>query len=133
MSVLTESPEWQALIKHQAAIKDVQMRTLFSDEFRRFDNFHLELGDLLVDFSKNRMTAETLKLLQSLARAAKLEEWRDKMFAGEKINGSEQRAVLHTALRNRSTRPVLVDGKDVMPEVNNVLGKMRMLDRKSVV
>ncbi len=130
MSALTESLEWKALTQHHAAVKDVQMRTLFSDEFRRFDNFHLELGDLLLDYSKNRITAETMKLLYALARATKVEEWRDKMFAGEKINNTEGRPVLHVALRNRSNKPILVDGKDVMPEVNSVLGKMRMFSER---
>ncbi len=125
MSALTESTAWQALARHHASIRDVHMRTLFADDPKRFERFSLRLGDLLVDYSKNRVTDETMKLLLSLARQAKLEEWRDKMFAGEKINGTEHRAVLHVALRNRDNHPIVVDGADVMPEVNATLAKVR--------
>jgi glucose-6-phosphate isomerase len=82
-------------------------------------------GDILLDYSKNRITSEVLKLLLALARARKLEEARDAMFAGQKINFTEDRAVLHTALRNRSNKPILVDGKDVTPDVNAVLEHMK--------
>src|SRR5262249_14723632 len=85
----------------------------------------LEAGEVFVDYSKNRVTPETMRLLVALAEQQGVAEWRDRMFSGQKINGTEGRAVLHTALRNRSNRPVLVDGKDVMPEVNAVLAKMR--------
>jgi glucose-6-phosphate isomerase len=83
------------------------------------------VDDVFVDYSKHRITEETMKLLFDLARQAKVFEWRDRMFSGEKINRTEDRAVLHVALRNRSNRPIVVDGKDVMPEVNAVLAKMR--------
>ena len=125
MSALTESPAWQALAAHHAPSKDVHMRTLFAEDPKRFERFSLAADDVLVDYSKHRVTDETMKLLFALARQANVEEWRDEMFAGEKINGTEDRAVLHVALRNRSNRPILVDGKDVMPEVNAVLAKMR--------
>jgi glucose-6-phosphate isomerase len=125
MSVLTASPAWQALQNHYAQIKDVQMRDLFAQDAGRFDRFSLKLGDLLLDYSKHRINAETMRLLCSLARQAGLERMIDAMFTGEKINSTEERAVLHVALRNRSNRPILVDGKDVMPEVNRVLKKMR--------
>src|SRR5215813_1381585 len=125
MSALVESPTWQALRKPQEKMRDVHMRTLFAEDPARFQRFSLSVGDLLLDYSKNRATDETMKLLFALARQQKVEEWRDKMFAGEKINGTENRAVLHIALRNRSNRPILVDGKDVMPEVNAVLAHMR--------
>jgi glucose-6-phosphate isomerase len=125
MSALTQSPAWQALKTHHATTKDVHMRSLFADDPKRFERFSIEQGDLFVDYSKHRVTDETMKLLFSLARQAKVEEWRDKMFSGAKINRTEDRAVLHVALRNRSNRPIVVDGKDVMPEVNAVLGKMR--------
>ena len=101
------------------------MRELFADDPKRFERFSLEVDDVLVDYSKNRVTDETMRLLFDLARQARVFEWRDRMFAGEKINGTEDRAVLHVALRNRSNRPIVVDGKDVMPEVNAVLAKMR--------
>jgi glucose-6-phosphate isomerase len=125
MSLLTDSPAWQALSHHQASMRDVLMRNLFAEDPKRFEQHSIQLGDLLVDYSKNRVTAETMKLLFALARQAKVEEWRDRMFAGDKINGTEHRAVLHVALRNRSNRPIVVDGADVMPEVNAVLAKMK--------
>ena len=101
------------------------MRDLFAQDPKRFERFSLRVGDLLVDYSKNRVTDETMKLLFALAEQAQVAGWRDKMFAGEKINVTEGRSVLHVALRNRTNRPILVDGKDVMPEVNEVLAKMR--------
>jgi glucose-6-phosphate isomerase len=101
------------------------MRELFAKDPDRFRRMSLEACGVFVDFSKHRATDETLALLFALARQADVEAWRDRMFAGEKINGTEGRAVLHVALRNRSNRPILVDGKDVMPEVNAVLAKMR--------
>jgi glucose-6-phosphate isomerase len=125
MSVLTESPAWRALAAHRDAMLAVHVRDLFAADAGRFERFSLELGDVLVDYSKNRVTEETMKLLFELARQARVFDWRDRMFAGDKINRTEDRAVLHVALRNRSNRPILVDGKDVMPEVNAVLAKMR--------
>ncbi len=125
MSALTESAAWQALLRHQTSMRDVHMRNLFAEDPKRFERFSIQLGDILLDYSKNRVTDETLKLLFALARQASVESWRDRMFSGDKINGSEHRAVLHVALRNRSNRPILVDGKDVMPEVNAVLVRMR--------
>ncbi|HEY3354001.1 MAG TPA: glucose-6-phosphate isomerase [Polyangia bacterium] len=125
MSNLTTSPAWQALATHHAAVRDVHMRTLFAEDPGRFAALSLEAGDLFVDYSKHRVTAETLRLLQGLARQQQLPAAIEQMFTGAKINRTEDRAVLHTALRNRSNTPVLVDGKDVMPEVNAVLAKMR--------
>jgi glucose-6-phosphate isomerase len=125
MSALTESPAWKALAQHHASMQSVHMRDLFAQDPGRFDAFHLELEDILVDFSKHRLTGATMGLLLDLARQQTVTEWRDRMFAGEKINRTEDRAVLHVALRNRSNRPIVVDGKDVMPEVNAVLAKMR--------
>jgi len=101
------------------------MRDLFAEDPARFDKFSLHLDDILFDFSKNRITEETVTLLTELAAQAKLDEAIKGMFHGDKINNTEGRAVLHVALRNRSNRPILVGGKDVMPEVNDVLGKMR--------
>ncbi len=125
MSRLTESPAWKALQRHHEATKGTHMRQLFEDDPKRFETFSIAFGELFVDYSKHRVTAETMKLLFELAKQADVTGWRDKMFAGVKINGTEDRAVLHVALRNRSNRPILVDGKDVMPEVNGVLAKMR--------
>jgi glucose-6-phosphate isomerase len=126
MSQLTDSPAWKALANHHASMREVHMRSLFEKDASRFARFSLSLGDLFVDYSKHRITDETLTLLFGLLAQAKVGEWRDRMFRGEKINGTENRAVLHTALRNRSGRPVLVDGQDVMPDVLAVLAKMRV-------
>ena len=125
MSALTKSPAFTALARHQAEIRDRHMRDLFAADPGRFERFSLQVGPLLLDYSKHRVETQTLKLLFDLARQERVLEWRDKMFSGEKINRTEDRAVLHVALRNRSNRPIRVDGKDVMPEVNAVLAKMR--------
>ena len=101
------------------------MRQMFRDDPARFDQFSVRLGSLLFDYSKNRFTGETIKLLMALAEQAKLPAYIESMFSGDKINCTERRAVLHTALRNRSDRPVCVDGKDVMPDVRRVLGLIR--------
>ncbi|MGI5865051.1 MAG: glucose-6-phosphate isomerase [Myxococcales bacterium] len=125
MSALTESPAWQALAAHNKAIREVHMRDLFAQDPSRFERLSLRFEDWLVDYSKNRVTDETMKLLVALAEQVGLRKAIDQMFGGEKINRTENRAVLHVALRNRSNRPMLVDGKDVMPDVNAVLAKMR--------
>jgi glucose-6-phosphate isomerase len=125
MSTLTSSPAWQALLEHKKQIAPVTMRDLFARDPERFARMSHEACGVFVDWSKHRTTDETLKLLFALAKQADVEGWRDKMFTGEKINGTENRAVLHVALRNRSNTPIKVDGKDVMPEVNAVLSKMR--------
>ena len=125
MPSLTESPAWARLSQHYQNVKDLHMRELFARDPQRFERFHLRLDDILFDFSKNRVTEETMQLLLSLARQAKLEERIEAMFGGQKINTSEDRAVLHVALRNRSGRPIRVDGEDVMPEVERVLEKMK--------
>ena len=130
MAALTTLPVWQALCRHQKTIAASNMRDLFAQDTNRFDKFSFQLDDMLFDFSKHRINDETLPLLLQLAREAHLENWRDRMFAGEKINITENRAVLHTALRNRSNRPVMVDGVDVMPEVNAVLAQMRDFSEK---
>jgi glucose-6-phosphate isomerase len=125
MSKLTESPAWQALRFHHAAIASTHMRQMFRDDPARLNKFSVNLGDLLFDYSKNRIDKQTVKLLIELAEQAKLPSWIERMFNGEKINSTEHRSVLHTALRNRSDRPVQVDGKDVMPDVRRVLELMR--------
>ena len=107
------------------------MRDLFAADPQRFDRFSLQWGDMLVDYSKHRVTPETVKLLLALAREVKIESWRDRMFAGERINVTEGRPVLHIALRNRTSRPILVDGKDVMPGVLSVLEHMREFSNAS--
>lgn len=121
----TNCPIWHDLSAHYQEILPLQMRDMFTKDGRRFEKFSLNTEGLLLDYSKHRITDETLPLLFKLARDSKVEEWRDRMFSGEKINFTENRAVLHTALRNRSNTPVYVDGKDVMPDVNRVLAQMR--------
>jgi glucose-6-phosphate isomerase len=103
----------------------ISLRQLFADDPGRFDRYSLRFEDILVDYSKNRADADTFRLLFDLAREAEVEKWRDRMFSGEKINFTEGRAVLHTALRGRPDYPIKVDGADVMPEVSRVLEKMR--------
>jgi len=130
MATLTQHPSWQALCQHQQKMATIHMRDLFQADASRFEKFSLKLNDLLFDYSKHRITDETLGLLFQMAREAKIEDWRERMFSGEKINITENRAVLHTALRNRSNTPIYVDGKDVMPEVNAVLAQMRDFTEK---
>jgi glucose-6-phosphate isomerase len=130
MTSLIHSPAWQALATHYQQVSTVHMRTLFAQDPGRFERFSIRFDDLLFDYSKNRITEETIRLLLALAGQAQLRQWIGRMFSGEKINITEQRAVLHTALRNRSGQPVIVDGKDVMPAVNLELSKMRDLVRR---
>ncbi len=125
MSALTDSAAYQALENHAKDASSLHMRDLFLRDPGRAARLTLRAGELVVDASKNRVTDETMRLLYALARASGVEGMRDRMFAGEKINGTEKRAVLHVALRNRSNRPIVVDGRDVMPDVNAVLAKMR--------
>jgi glucose-6-phosphate isomerase len=125
MSTFTQSPAYSALKEHYSKIAPLHMRDLFAQDPSRFDKFSARFNDILLDYSKNRITDETIVLLLDLARQARVEEWRERMFTGQKINITEDRAVLHVALRNLSNRPILVDGKDVMPEVNAVLSHMR--------
>ena len=125
MSTLTDSTAWKALEAHQREMASVHMRDLFAQDPARFRTFSLQCGDILLDYSKNRITAQTMQLLHALARQADLQGWIARMCSGEKINLTEQRAVLHIALRNRANRPILVDGEDVMPSVNAVLRHMR--------
>lgn len=122
----TQTAAWQALQKHFDEMKDVTIAVLFAKDGDRFSKFSATFDDqMLVDYSKNRITEETLAKLQDLAKECDLAGAIKSMFSGEKINRTENRAVLHVALRNRSNTPILVDGKDVMPEVNAVLEKMK--------
>ncbi|EKJ0871339.1 TPA: glucose-6-phosphate isomerase [Escherichia coli] len=122
----TQTAAWQALKKHFDEMKDVTIADLFAKDGDRFSKFSATFDDqMLVDYSKNRITEETLAKLQDLAKECDLAGAIKSMFSGEKINRTENRAVLHVALRNRSNTPILVDGKDVMPEVNAVLEKMK--------
>jgi glucose-6-phosphate isomerase len=125
MTTLTASPAWRALAAHADAVRSLHLRDLFAQDPTRFGRFSLILDDLLLDFSKHRITADTMRLLVDLARATDVEAWRERMFSGERINATEDRAVLHVALRNRSGEPVRLDGVDVMPGVQAVLDRMR--------
>ena len=127
MPPVSSSPAWRALVDHHGRIASVHLRDLFGKDPQRFQRFSLRFHDLLLDYSKNRVTEETMRLLRGLAVQADVAGWRERMFSGEKINLTENRAVLHVALRNRSNRPILVDGRDVMPDVNRVLAHMREL------
>ena len=121
----TNTQAWKALEAHQSQLAHTTIADLFKQEENRFNDYSLTFeNQILVDFSKNKINQETLKLLRQLAKESALDEAINAMFTSEKINRTENRAVLHTALRNRSNTPVYVDGKDVMPEVNAVLAKM---------
>ncbi|MDD1628808.1 MAG: glucose-6-phosphate isomerase [Methylococcaceae bacterium] len=125
MSSLTTSKAWIALQSHYHQSQNDSLREAFKRDTNRFNKFSVSFNDILFDYSKNRITDQTLPLLIDLANHVELNEKIEAMFSGEKINTTEHRAVLHTALRNRSNHPVYVDGHDVMPEINRVLAKMR--------
>ncbi|MCB5196354.1 glucose-6-phosphate isomerase [Deefgea salmonis] len=120
MSNLTSSPAWLALAEHFKEVSPMHMRDLFNNDPHRFERFSLESGGLFFDYSKNRITEKTMSLLMDLARQSGLVDRIESMFSGEKINTTENRAVLHTALRNLDRTPIMVDGEDVMPKVNAV-------------
>jgi glucose-6-phosphate isomerase len=127
MVMPTVLPAWQALVQHRQEWEDISLRDLFAQDPERFKRFSLTLGEaLLFDFSKNLITDKTLGLLIQLAEQCGLAARIQAMFSGDKINLTEDRAVLHVALRNRSARPIYVDGEDVMPKVRRVLDKMRV-------
>lgn len=130
MSKLTELPAWKAIESHFSEVKGLHMRDLFAQDSQRFEKFSSQMDDILLDFSKNRMTDESFRLLCNLARETDVEGWREQMFEGKAINISEYRPVLHTALRNRSNKPVFVDGEDVMPKINKVLQQMRYFSER---
>ncbi len=128
----TQTQSWRKLSAHFEQIKSVHMRDLFAEDPGRFDRFSLTFNGMLVDFSKNRITGETLQLLLALAAECGVGEAAEKMFSGERINETENRPVLHTALRNIDNTPILVDGRDVMPDVNAVLDKMRRFSQRLI-
>jgi glucose-6-phosphate isomerase len=121
---VTQRPAWQALAAHYQQIKDVQLRTLFAQDVQRGERFTVEALGLYLDYSKHRITHETLQLLLNLAKESNLRERSDAMFRGDKINLTENRAVLHVALRAPREAHIFVDGQDVIPEVHAVLDKM---------
>ena len=121
---MTTDMIWRELARLGTEAKTLSLRELFSADPARFTRFSCSVDDMLLDYSKTALTEASRAALLSLARATDVEAKRDAMFAGEAINITEGRAVLHTALRNRSGRPVMVDGRDVMPDVNTVLASM---------
>ena len=128
----TTTKSWQNLQRHFEKTKNIHMKTLFSEDSQRFDKFSIRFNDLIIDFSKNRITQETLKGLIALAEECDLKNAIENMFSGAKINETENRAVLHIALRNRANNPIVVDGQDVMPEVNAVLDQMEDFSKRVI-
>lgn len=125
MTKLQNSAAWAALKDHHNNMKDVQMKDLFAEDSDRYNQFSAKACDILLDYSKNRITSETMDLLLKVVEQQDVMGWAKKMFDGEKINTTEDRAVLHVALRNRGNREIKVDGEDVMPGVNAVLDHMK--------
>jgi len=121
---LTQSVVWKSLQEHYDSIRDQHMRDWFAADANRFERFHAEAAGLSLDYSKNRISEDTMHLLMQLARERDLPQKIDNMFTGEPINRSEQRPALHTALRNFSDRPVLVNGQDIMPEIRDTVRRM---------
>lgn len=126
----TQTKAWQQLTEHFSKMQEVQMKDLFAADPKRFAQFSQRFENVLVDYSKNIITADTLKTLLQLAEECGLKAAIEAMYSGEKINATEGRSVLHIALRNRSNRPILVDGVDVMPDVNAVLAKMEAFSKR---
>ena len=125
-----EFPEWKALEEHFKDICSLHLRNLFASDPDRTNRFSLEAEGLHLDYSKNLITDQTMKKLLALAKTSGLAQARDDMFSGKAINCTENRPVLHIALRNQSNTPIIVNGKDVMPGVNSVLDKMKSFSRK---
>ncbi len=128
----TTTKTWQSLLSHLEKIKTTHLRDLFTQDPARFQKFSLQFNDILVDYSKNRITEETIDLLIALAQEIDLSDAVEKMFAGDKINETENRAVLHVALRNRKNTPIYLGGKDVMPQVNEVLQKIKTFSEQII-
>ena len=117
---------WDKLDQLGAEVsKNLNLRKAFANDPARFDRFQVALDDLFVDYSKNLITDDVMAALRELAKVAQVESWRDRMFAGDRINVTENRAVLHTALRNLDGDPVMVDGHDIMPDIKDVLARMK--------
>ena len=130
MIKLTDLSSWSALKKHFSSVEKIEIRNLFSENTERFNEFSVIFNDILLDYSKNRINSDTVKLLVDLAQECNVKKGIDDMFNGSVINNTEGRSVLHVALRNRSNTPVIVDGLDVMPKINEVLDKMRYFTQK---
>jgi len=128
----TTTKAWNALEQHFQTIQHTSIKELFAQNANRFEKFSIQYPSLLVDYSKNRINAETIQLLVDLAKEMDVDTAIQQMFEGDVINVTEKRAVLHTALRNRSNEEVLVDGKDVMPQINEVLDQMKSFSEKVI-
>src|SRR6266851_9450390 len=124
LTPLTQRSTWKALEAHYQKIRDQHLRTLFAEDPHRGERFALEAAGVYLDYSKNRVTEETIRLLLELAESSELRERIDAMFKGEKINVTEKRAVLHVALRAPRDQSILVDGENVVPKVHEVLDRM---------
>src|SRR5512135_3403217 len=124
LTPLTQRPSWKALETHHQSIHDLHLRTLFAEDAHRGERYALEAVGIYLDYSKNRITDETLRLLLELAASSGLRERIDAMFNGEKINVTEKRAVLHVALRAPRDASIIADGENVVPAVHTVLDKM---------
>ncbi|MET3730772.1 glucose-6-phosphate isomerase [Moheibacter stercoris] len=127
----TQTQAWVKLQNHFHEIKDKTLRSLFEDP-NRFEKFHLNVHNIWLDYSKNRIDETTMKLLEELANECQLKDAIERQFSGDAINQTENRPVLHAALRNRDNRPIYVDGKDVMPDVNRVLQQMKSFSGKVI-
>lgn len=127
---INEQPVWARLHQHQRATRHLHMKELFAQDAQRFDRYSLQLDGLMLDYAKNRITDRTLELLQELAQAADLPGWMRKMRAGERINISEKRAVLHSALRLPAQASLLLDGEDIVPPVHAVLQRMAAFSQR---
>jgi glucose-6-phosphate isomerase len=126
----TTTTAWQSLAAEKEKLKEVSIKSLFESDKDRFNNFSLQLGDIFFDYSKNRITKDTMNLLLQLAEQCQLKDAMDAMFAGEKINKTEDRAVLHTALRNSTGESILVDGENIMPGIKKVQEQMKAFCEK---
>ncbi len=130
MRIPVDFPAWKSLQAHAAGMREIRMRDLFAKDPGRAEALSLRWNDILVDYSKNRINAETLPLLRQLLKEAGVEDLRDRMFRGEKINFTENRSVLHIALRRPANQPLQLDGRDVMPEVEKVRQQMKAFSEK---
>src|SRR5690625_2457758 len=127
MANRTELSSWQTLAQHAQTLRTQKIKDLFAEDQARFDKFSLQLPHFLFDYSKNLITEETQSLLLALAEEVDVAGWRDRMFAGEHLNRTEDRAVMHVALRDKSGKPIMIDGQDVRPVVEGELKRMRAL------
>jgi len=125
LSKLTKSPAWTKLLDHRRLVEDRRMRDMFAEDSGRFGRFSVEACGIFLDYSKNLVDGETMELLFALAAQADLEGWRERMFSGEKINVTENRPALHTALRRKTDKPLVIDGADIMPGIASALARMR--------